>query len=113
MLEEWHRRLIFRNDDVDRACAILSCLAPDAAQRPFDGALLSRGPCCGIVPCGPWGAANYSAIPPAAPVDLPATIRFNEPVEVSGDEGVETSSGPGAAGLHSTTCVKLSGMLFA
>ena len=96
-----------RNDDVDRACAILSSRAPDAAQRPFDGALQSRGPCCCVV-LWPWvppqrstrcslswtresciaalelatrrrrlAPANYSAIPPAAPVDLPATIRFN------------------------------------
>ncbi|MGC0396080.1 hypothetical protein ACVME9_005187 [Bradyrhizobium liaoningense] len=35
-----------RNDEEERACAKLHSRAPDAAQRPFDGALQSRGLCC-------------------------------------------------------------------
>ncbi|WP_210161419.1 hypothetical protein, partial [Bradyrhizobium liaoningense] len=34
-----------RNAEEERAWAKLHSRAPDAAQRPFDGALQSRGPC--------------------------------------------------------------------
>ncbi|MEY9878820.1 hypothetical protein ABIA43_000354 [Bradyrhizobium sp. USDA 328] len=81
--------------------------------------------------------ANYSAIPPAAPVDLPATIRFNAanlsfPGDSDGAMTCETQRGASASrragarharsgifgGLRSqvmdrATCVKLSVMLFA
>ena len=43
-----------RNDDVERTCDILRSRAPDAAQRPFDDALQSRGPSRRKVSCHCW-----------------------------------------------------------
>ncbi len=39
---------------VEDVCDILRSCAPDAAQRPFDGALLSRGPCLPAICAAIW-----------------------------------------------------------
>ena len=54
-----------RNDDVERTDARLHSHAPDAAQRPFDGALQSRGPSpphCTMSRLGPGSAQQRKSV---------------------------------------------------